>query len=534
MFLKKIDILSPEITLFYKGSLSHSSIISGILTIIAFVIIIFFSACYATELLNRKGSIPNVSTFTLFTEDAGTIPMNSTSFFHFVSMVNDSHYPENEYFDFTYFNVIGIDTFVQDYQVDNNLTNYNHWLYGYCNNESDTKGVSHLITQNYFTKSACIKKYFNKSTQKYYDIGHPNFKWPEISHGTFNPQNKFYSIIIKKCEKNILNEIFGEEYNCKNENEFEEIFKFGLIHFNFFDHYVNILKYKEPNMKYFYRIENALNKDNYSINHLNFNPSVIKTYNGIIFDNSIKENSFVYDRNDVLIHPYKNNIYMAYCLWLNNRINYYERKYKDLPDVLSNIGGAAQSIISIAIFLNNFINKYIILLDTQNLLKNKNIYIVDLCNNKNRIKLKNGNNKSIDKNTEAPSIKQSIKEHNINTSPETKDGIIEKNNILTQNKLNENKIYNDDKNFKYEDTNIINNKETELEINNDIINNKDKKIKISDYLCYKFKIKKKHNNIKFYEYFNEKIISVENIIENHLILNNLLKMNDTNKNYNKI
>ena len=212
MFLKKIDILSPEITLFYKGSLSHSSIISGILTIIAFVIIIFFSACYATELLNRKGSIPNVSTFTLFTEDAGTIPINSTSFFHFVSMVNDSHYPENEYFDFTYFNVIGIDTFVQDYQVDNNLTNYNHWLYGYCNNESDTKGVSHLITQNYFTKSACIKKYFNKSTQKYYDIGHPNFKWPEISHGTFNPQNKFYSIIIKKCEKNILNEIFGEEY----------------------------------------------------------------------------------------------------------------------------------------------------------------------------------------------------------------------------------------------------------------------------------------------------------------------------------
>ena len=173
-------------------------------------------------------------------------------------------------------------------------------------------------------------------------------------------------------------------------------------------------------------------------------------------------------------------------------------------------------------------------MDTQNLLKNKNIYIVDLCNNKNRIKLKNGNNKSIDKNTEAPSIKQSIKEHNINTSPETKDGIIEKNNILTQNKLNENKIYNDDKNFKYEDTNIINNKETELETNNDIINNKDKKIKIGDYLCYKFKIKKKHNNIKFYEYFNEKIISVENIIENHLILNNLLKMNDTNKNYNKI
>ena len=36
MFLKQIDILSPEITLCYKGNLSHSSSLSGLLTIIAF------------------------------------------------------------------------------------------------------------------------------------------------------------------------------------------------------------------------------------------------------------------------------------------------------------------------------------------------------------------------------------------------------------------------------------------------------------------------------------------------------------------
>ena len=97
MFLKEIDILSPEITLFYKGNLSHSSKISGILTIIAFISIILCSLYYFGEILDRKGSSPKVSSFSKFSEDAGIIPINSSSFFHFISLVKDSHYPENEY-----------------------------------------------------------------------------------------------------------------------------------------------------------------------------------------------------------------------------------------------------------------------------------------------------------------------------------------------------------------------------------------------------------------------------------------------------
>ena len=174
-------------------------------------------------MLDRENSFPNVSSSTLFTEDEVIFPINSSAFFHFISFVYDYHYPEKEYFDFTLLNIIGIDTYVQDYDINNNLTNYNHWLYGYCNNESDTKGISHLITQDYFKQSACIKKYFDNSSQKYYDIGEPNFKWPKMAHGTFNPNNKFYSIVIKKCENYILNKVFTEEYNCKNENEIEKL-----------------------------------------------------------------------------------------------------------------------------------------------------------------------------------------------------------------------------------------------------------------------------------------------------------------------
>ena len=33
-----------------------------------------------------------------------------------------------------------------------------------------------------------------------------------MAHGTFNPNNNFYSIVIKKCDNYILNKVFTEEY----------------------------------------------------------------------------------------------------------------------------------------------------------------------------------------------------------------------------------------------------------------------------------------------------------------------------------
>ena len=53
MILKKIDFISPEITLFYKGSLSHSSIISGIISLISCTIIAAISVYYFLMLIYR-------------------------------------------------------------------------------------------------------------------------------------------------------------------------------------------------------------------------------------------------------------------------------------------------------------------------------------------------------------------------------------------------------------------------------------------------------------------------------------------------
>ena len=526
MFLKEIDILSPEITLFYNHSLSHSSKISGILTIIAILIIILCSIFYIKDILNRNKEIPKVSSYNLYTNDAAEFPINSSSFFHFISIVKDPNHPEIEEFDFTSLNIIGIDTYTKNYENDNNLTKYNHWLYGFCNREKDLKGISNLVTQNYFIKSACIRKYFNSMEQKYYNTDDPNFKWPKMAHGTFNPNNEFYSIILIKCKNEILNTIFGDEYKCKVETEIDDFISLkGLVHFNFIDEYVDVLDYKNPKKKYLYRIENTIDQDNFSINHLNFNPSKIITHNGFIFDKSDKESGYIYDRNDVFTYLKKGDIRMIYSLWMNNRMNYNERCYKKIQDILSEIGGVAQAIMTIALFINNFFNKYIILFDTEKLLTKANISITEICARKREIKI---NNSSY--NSEFTTVKEINKDEINSISPETKEKIMERNdNAINQNQDVEKPVYNNEQNYKYEEPEIVDkicNKNKE----NSVKNHKTKEIfSFWNFIIYKLSFGKKYNNLRIYEVFREKVISVENLTRNHLNILNLLKFNKINK-----
>ena len=180
MFLKYIDIVSPKITFYYNGSLIHYSIFSGIISILAILLIIRFSTPFLSDFIHNK----NLNTFYYisFIEDAPTLMINSTSLFHFVNLAINGRIRVNAGIDFTVFNIIGT---TKAYQGQYDLKEISHWLYGICN-ESDAEGINHLISYDFFTKAACIKKYFDHYTQKYYDKGHPNFKYPSISHGSFN------------------------------------------------------------------------------------------------------------------------------------------------------------------------------------------------------------------------------------------------------------------------------------------------------------------------------------------------------------
>ena len=81
---------------------------------------------------------------------------------------------------------------------------------------------------------------------------------------------------------------------------------------------------------------------------------------------------------------------MDYYLWLNNRVQFFERTFKRIQDVFSDIGGISKFITFLAVFLNQFYNNYIIFYDTKILLSNslnKEENLNDI--NKHKIELKN-------------------------------------------------------------------------------------------------------------------------------------------------
>ena len=142
MFIKYFDYLSPPITFYYQGSLSHTSIISGILSIISCILIIILTIYYSLELIERKD--PNSFFFNSYIEDSGTFPLNASSLFHFMTIATLTDGYSNNGVDFTNFRIVGYENYFENYLNDRNISHFDHWLYGKCNNESDTRGISHL------------------------------------------------------------------------------------------------------------------------------------------------------------------------------------------------------------------------------------------------------------------------------------------------------------------------------------------------------------------------------------------------------
>ena len=168
-----------------------------------------------------------------------------------------------------------------------------------------------------------------------------------------------YSIFIESCKEETLKILLGEGYKCNNISQYKYLFlgKYGT-RFNFIDHFINVVDYKNPYRKYFYRIDNTLNEENYSINHINFNPTSVLSNDGVIFDHIYEQISYVYERNDVFIEKWENNseIYKVFTLYMKNRMQYYKRIYKTIQDVISEIGGISEFISLLASFINSLYN----------------------------------------------------------------------------------------------------------------------------------------------------------------------------------
>lgn len=380
MFLKKLDWLSPPITLYFKGEGSHVSIYSGILSLVAYIIVVVATFYYALGFINRQD--PKAYFFNRYIEDAGTFPVNATQMFNFIQVSN----PQTNLkvpLDFSAFRIVGFDDAYSDDYMNNPeiVRTKNHWVYGNCNNSTDTEGIGHLVTQDFYEQSACIRKYYDVEKHKYFKTGENGFRWPVIVKGCSNPERTYYGIIMQRCDK--ASEFLTEngEPTCKTSSEINNVEDSVSFNFQIIDHYADMLNYEMPFTKYFYEVTSAITHNNFIIQHLNFNPANMITHNGYFFDNQVEEKAYFFTQNEkqtITETELKsknatlstNGCLIGVYFWMQNTLQYYERTYDRIQDILSDIGGISSIVLTIAGMLNLLIHNFIVILDTEDLALN--------------------------------------------------------------------------------------------------------------------------------------------------------------------
>jgi len=163
------DILSPEITLFYKGKVHHSSIYSAILSLISIIIIITFSIIFLQD-LKRKN--PSAFFYNRFLEEIKPIPYNSTGLFHLLNLTDEKFpYEPNKIF-----TIVGIDNYMYHFDF-NNIESFDHYLYIKLMNIKEKKNkiltFENKIIPYYYGKSDILNnknELIKKSKQRNLEI----------------------------------------------------------------------------------------------------------------------------------------------------------------------------------------------------------------------------------------------------------------------------------------------------------------------------------------------------------------------------
>ena len=566
-FVQKIDLLSPRITLYFKGQYKHSSIFSGILTLISFVLILASGIYYLLTFINKNS--PKAYFFTRYIDDAGYFPVNASSMFNYVQFVNK--YEETKFgFDFRVIRAFGVDKIYSDQYMNNPevIVNENHWIYGPCNLDSDIKGIEDLIDHDVYDNAACIREYYDKAKKRYFKTGEQGFRWPTIEKGCSNPARTFYGIIVQRCDKvpnSLLRDYLGE---CGTEELITETLKNISLKYEILDHYADMLNYEMPFTKYFYEVTSAVQDGIYIVNHLNFNPANMLTHNGFFFDNIEEEKSYFFTQNEkhtidqsiLLEGESTNGCLIGIYFWMQNTLQQYERNYDRVQDLLSDIGGIGSIITTFAYYINFLINYYITLLDTEELVINRDevnygnirkntvkptiLKRPNQMNNPPRRQMRPRKDVYVQKRkkeedmyhpNEIKNDRVDIYNTNYKLMPNFKSERINMNNTkknqrekIDDNNSNNNTYIENEKkeNVKYCENNE-NNENSEKYMNNYIEQPRIQKQNFNccKYFMYMISCKTNDKMIEYYEKIRENIISEENIIQNYIDVYQLLKIN---------
>ena len=391
MFFEKIDYLSSGITLFHRRKDKHSSIISGFLAMLSYLLIISCAIYYIVIFFKRT----TFSTYFYkrYSDEKISMTFSDNKFFHYVSFnreINDS-----------IINIIGVESPPNLYTPGKtigypSLHPVNEYIYEKCTPE-DMKNNENLISNiEEFLKSYCIHKMYDYKTKKIIDKTDSNFISPKID----NINISVYSIIIKKCSNDETTT--GYKRNCASDEVINTVnFESYSTYFHFVDRYVDVGNYINPVKDYNYYKEIGLKTgNNFLINKINIHNVLINSHEGYLFDSIKKTNTLVFENNEAAYNDgtiLTNGILCSAEYWNDGRTSVYERKYQTILDVFSNIGGTFKIIISIFNYINFFINRFTVYNDSIDIYfetkKNFNVVKNDASNfqGKNNINIKDRN-----------------------------------------------------------------------------------------------------------------------------------------------
>ena len=365
--MKTIDFLSPPITLFHLERRTHTSKIGGTLVIIMLCTYIAYISYLLFHLINHS-KITSIF-HKKFEIEAGYYSFNTSSIFHFIQIFSPYNGGYFDKFDLKY--IRAYTTFIQTDITDSNLEFYDHWVFDSCVNNIDDKDLNPSLFQNVdnFTNAVCIKYFYNSTEKKYYFLGQEGFVWPHLEHGIANRNNIYLTTYIQKCHNNSkINELFG---NCPPQEEIDNyVNKYSFIYLHFTDTQIDPTNYKSPIQQYLQTITTIIgNEKTYIESFIHFSPLKLKTNEGSLFGDSYENSSFCFDYNRKGSAENDKDYFILtkYYHLMQNNVQIYERRYYNIFDLLSEIGGVVQSIFYLFFWVNYIYNRYIIAYDTNSL-----------------------------------------------------------------------------------------------------------------------------------------------------------------------
>ena len=366
--IKDIDFLSPPITLFHLEKRTHTSKLGACFVIALVIACSSYTIFLIYNLISHKKM--TYIFFKKFEFEAGYYSFDPSSVFHFIQIFAPQSGGYFDKFDSRY--IRAYTTYAQSNLSYSNLDLYDHWVFDTCRKNIDDKDLDDSLFQNVenFTNGVCIRHYYNSSERKYYSLEDKGFKWPHLEHGISQRNNIYLTTIVQKCSNDsIINELFGM---CPSQKEIDDyVSRYLGIYLYFTDTQVDPTNFQSPVTQYLQVVSTGIGtSETYVESYMHFSPLRVITKIGSIFGKTQDINSFYFDFNRKGAANNAGAKYFTitrYYHLMQNNVQIYERRYNNLFDLFSEIGGIAQFIFYLFYWVNYIYNTFVIDFDTNSL-----------------------------------------------------------------------------------------------------------------------------------------------------------------------